>query len=54
LFALCQDDKTATETAAYLQQHYAKNADACTRICQLSAVGARALALQPADDGQRI
>lgn len=54
LFALCPDDATAANAAAYLQQHYEKNADACTRICQLSTAGARALALQPADDGQRM
>lgn len=44
LFALCPDDATAVVAATYLQQHYAKNADACTRICQLSTAGARALA----------
>ncbi|SNY54834.1 homoserine kinase [Arsukibacterium tuosuense] len=54
LFALCPDDNTASEAAAYLQQHYAKNADACTRICQLSAAGARALPQPSADFGQRI
>ncbi|MDX1537431.1 homoserine kinase [Arsukibacterium sp.] len=54
LFALCPDDDTATVTAAYLQQHYAKNADACTHICQLSAAGARALPKQAATNGQRI
>ncbi len=48
LFALCPDDATATAAAAYLQQHYAKNDDACTRICQLSTAGARALA-EPLD-----
>ncbi|MBV2129977.1 homoserine kinase [Arsukibacterium indicum] len=51
LFALCPDDDTATLAADYLQQHYAKNADASTRICQLSAAGARALPQQPADFG---
>tara|TARA_R110002126_G_scaffold16527_16_gene66018 strand:+ start:2157 stop:3140 length:984 start_codon:yes stop_codon:yes gene_type:complete len=43
LFALCPDDATATQAAAYLQQHYGKNADACTHICKLSSTGARAL-----------
>jgi homoserine kinase len=43
LFALCPDDDTAALAAAYLQQHYGKNADAITHICQLSATGARAL-----------
>lgn len=51
LFALCPDDDTAAKAAAYLQQHYAKNADACTRICQLSAAGARALVQPSADLG---
>ncbi|HAW93434.1 MULTISPECIES: homoserine kinase [unclassified Arsukibacterium] len=45
LFALCPDDATAAHAAAYLQQHYEKNADACTLICQLSTAGARALTL---------
>ncbi|WP_333606380.1 homoserine kinase [Arsukibacterium sp.] len=43
LFALCQDDDSATEAAAYLAEHYAKNQDALTHICRLSPVGARAL-----------
>jgi homoserine kinase len=54
LFALCPDDDTAAVAAAFLQQHYAKNTDACTHICQLSAVGARALPPHSATNGQRI
>lgn len=53
LFALCPDDATAKTAAAYLQKHYAKNDDACTRVCQLSAAGARALPQLSADSGQR-
>ncbi|KKO47425.1 serine kinase [Arsukibacterium ikkense] len=53
LFALCPDDAVAATTAAYLQQHYAKNDDACTHVCQLSAAGARALAPVSADLSHR-
>ena len=41
LFALCQNDAQAQLAADYLSRHYAKNQDATTQICRLSAQGAR-------------
>ncbi|MBU1312000.1 MAG: homoserine kinase, partial [Gammaproteobacteria bacterium] len=43
LFALCSNDAQAQLAAEYLSRHYAKNQDATTQICRLSAQGARAL-----------
>lgn len=43
LFALCQNDELAKQTADYLQRHYAKNQDALTVVCRLATLGARAL-----------
>lgn len=43
LFAVCNSDAIAQQTAAYLQKHYAKNQDALTVVCRLAATGARVL-----------
>ncbi len=44
LFALCSNEAQAQLAAGYLSRHYAKNQDATTQICRLSAHGVRALA----------
>lgn len=43
LFAVCNSTVIAGQTAAYLQEHYAKNQDALTVVCRLATTGARAL-----------
>lgn len=43
VFAICQTSAQAEFAKQYLQQHYQKNADGLTVICQLARQGARAL-----------
>ncbi len=43
LFAVCTSDAQAQFAANYLREHYEKNTDAMTQICQLATQGARVL-----------
>lgn len=47
LFAVCTNDQQAALCASYLAEHYSKNKDAMTHVCQVSELGARQIEALP-------